>query len=189
MKKLDRLLQHMRVRKVLPLIAPGARVLDIGCADGVLYRNGPRLGRYVGVDPDAPSDGPRDGATFVRGTFPSAALGPEDRFDVITLLAVLEHVPIGAQPAFAGACAAHLVPGGVLAITVPSAAVDRILDVLKALRALDGMETGQHYGFDPATTPAVFLPHGFRLERHETFELGLNHLYVLRRTSGNAEHL
>ena len=181
MKPLDRALQNIRVRMVRPYIAAGARVLDIGCADGALYRKIPDLGGYVGVDPDAP-DGPAPpNARFIRDMFPTAALSATERFDVITVTAVLEHIPRAAQPAFAGACAQHAVPGGRLAITVPSPIVDTILHVLKRSAVLDGMKEDEHYGFDPAVTPSVFEPHGFVLERHQRFELGLNHLFVFRR--------
>ncbi len=183
MKRVDRILQTLRVRQVAPYIAPGASVLDVGCADGALLRHVSCLGRYVGVDPDAPLVTVDSRARFIRGTFPTAELAAEDKFDVMTLLAVLEHVPVAAQPAFAQACARQVVPNGRLAITVPSPLVDPILDVLMRLAFLDGMETDQHYGFDPKHTPAVFEPFGFRLERHHRFELGLNHLFVFRRTA------
>jgi hypothetical protein len=66
-------------------------------------------------------------------------------------------------------------------ITVPSPLVDPILDVLRALRVLDGMETEQHYGFKPSETKRLFGDAGFVLEKHEKFELGLNELFVFRR--------
>jgi len=182
MKPLDRTLQQMRVRKVGPYIEAGARVLDIGCADGALYRTIGPLARYVGVDPDAPSTGPSPTVRFIRDIFPTPQLDPAERFDVVAVTAVLEHVPRDAQPGFGKACAHHLVPGGRLLITVPSPVVDSILGFLKRTSLLDGMKDEEHYGFDPGMTPAVFAPHGFRLERHSRFELGLNHLFVFRRT-------
>jgi trans-aconitate methyltransferase len=181
MKPLDRALQRVRVRMVRPYIAPGARVLDIGCADGALFRAVGRLDRYVGIDPDAPPMPPSANSRFIRDVFPTAQLDPAERFDVITATAVLEHVPHGAQSAFARACATHTVPGGRLAITVPAPLVDTILEALKRVSLLDGMKDEEHYGFNPAMTPSLFEPHGFRLERHSRFELGLNHLFVFRR--------
>ena len=181
MKALDRALQWIRVSKVQPYIPAGARVLDVGCADGALYRSIGQLGRYVGVDPDAPSTTFGPNVTFIKDVFPTSQLDPDERFDVIAATAVLEHVPTDAQTAFAQACARHVVPGGWLAITVPAPVVDSILDALKKVSVLDGMKDEQHYGFDPAVTPSIFEPHGFRLERHSRFELGLNHLFVFRR--------
>jgi 2-polyprenyl-3-methyl-5-hydroxy-6-metoxy-1,4-benzoquinol methylase len=171
----------MRLRMIRRCIPDGARVLDVGCADGSLYREAGPLGCYVGVDPDAPSDRPGANARFIRDVFPTALLDTAARFDVISVAAVLEHVPRGAQPAFAKACAAHLVPDGRLAITVPAPVVDSILGVLKNASLLDGMKEEEHYGFDPSVTPALFEPHGFALERHSRFELGLNHFFVFRR--------
>jgi 2-polyprenyl-3-methyl-5-hydroxy-6-metoxy-1,4-benzoquinol methylase len=182
MKPLDRVLQQVRVRMVRPCIAPGARLLDVGCADGALYRAVGRLERYVGVDPDAPASSPGAHVRFIRDVFPTSQLDPDEPFDVITATAVLEHIPRAAQGDFARACARHAVPGGRLAITVPAPIVDSILGALKRASLLDGMKEDEHYGFDPATTPLIFEPHGFRLEQHKRFEVGLNHLFVFRRT-------
>ena|SRR5688572_12467508 len=182
MKPLDRALQQMRVRMVSPYIKAGARVLDIGCADGILYRKVAPPDLYVGVDPDAPAAAPSPAVRFIRDVFPTQQLDPAERFDVITVTAVLEHVPRDAQSGFARACARHMMRGGCLAITVPSPIVDSILAFLKGASLLDGMKDEEHYGFDAGMTPAVFEPHGFRLERHSRFELGLNHLFVFRRT-------
>ena len=61
-------------------------------------------------------------------------------------------------------------------------AVVPLLDALAALRLIDGMALHQHYGFEPADTPGIFIPAGFELATHETFQLGLNHVFVFRRT-------
>jgi 2-polyprenyl-3-methyl-5-hydroxy-6-metoxy-1,4-benzoquinol methylase len=184
MKPLDRVLQRIRVRTVSPFIKRGSRLLDIGCAEGVLYQQIRRLDKYVGVDPDAPITAPWPNARFIRDTFPTSKLDPSERFDVITALAVLEHVPPHVQPRFAQSCAQLVVPGGCVALTVPSPIVDSILKLLKSTFLLDGMRDDQHYGFDPAGTRALFEPYGFHMEGHRRFELGLNHLFVFRRLPG-----
>ncbi|MEE2664435.1 MAG: hypothetical protein VX681_10000 [Myxococcota bacterium] len=66
-------------------------------------------------------------------------------------------------------------------ITTPAPAVDLILDVLTFLRLIDGMSLEQHYGFKPADTPGIFAPTRFRLIARESFQLGLNHLFVFER--------
>jgi SAM-dependent methyltransferase len=184
MKPLDRVLQRIRLRIVSAYIKPGSRLLDIGCADGVLYHEVGPLDEYVGVDPDAPASVPWPNARFICDTFPTSRLGSSERFDAITALAVLEHVPPDVQPRFAQACAQLVVPGGCVALTVPSPIVDSILKLLKSTFLLDGMRDDQHYGFDPASTRALFEPCGFRMEGHRRFELGLNHLFVFRRLPG-----
>jgi hypothetical protein len=63
-------------------------------------------------------------------------------------------------------------------VTVPHAAVDRILDVLIALRLVDGMAHEEHHGFEAASTPALFEAAGFTLTLCHRFQLGLNSLYV-----------
>jgi len=178
LKWLDRALQRMRIRRAAPFIGREDAVLDIGCADGSLFTRLPWIREGVGIDPD-PGVSARVGITLRRGQFPDA-LAPDERFDVLTALAVLEHVPAEGQRAFAKGCRQALRPGGRLVLTVPAPLVDRLLDVLIALRVLRGMEAEEHWGFSPATTVALFSREGFRLETHRRFELGLNHLFVFR---------
>jgi 2-polyprenyl-3-methyl-5-hydroxy-6-metoxy-1,4-benzoquinol methylase len=182
MKYLDRVLQRWRIRKAAAFINRGDCVLDIGCADGALFRMVPDLGPSVGIEPELEpahvSDFPK--VNFYKGYFPAALPGPMN-FDAITMLAVLEHIPSQQQESLARACASHLKPGGRLIITVPSQAVDHVLAVLTRLGLLDGMEIHQHYGFEASQTPKIFLPSGLRLIAARRFQLGLNNLFVFGR--------
>ena len=175
MTPLDRLLQRMRERVALPHIPRDARLLDVGCADGSLLRAaGGRVREYVGIDPDAPSGDPR----LVRGRFPDDPR-PSAAFDAITMLAVFEHFSESDRARVVAACHELLRPGGRVILTVPAPVVDQIVDVLRRLRLVHGMDIESHHGFDPRTTPRHFA--SFRLLTHRPFELGLNHLYVFER--------
>jgi SAM-dependent methyltransferase len=180
LKAIDRLLQRWRIGMVRSWIRPGDRLLDVGCADGALFRQVPGMADYVGIDPEAPEVPARPGFRLVRGHFP-ADLPGQAPFDVVTMLAALEHVPQESHLALAATCRDCLRPGGLLALTIPGPAVDHILDLLKAVRVIDGMETGQHYGFDPARTREPFGSVGFELVLHRRFQFGLNNLFVFRR--------
>jgi len=170
---LDRLIQRLRIRKALPHIPAGSRLLDIGCADGSLIRAaGSRVRDAVGIDPDAPA-----GPGLIRGSFPED-LRDRGPYDVLALLAVFEHVPDGERPGFVAACRDLLRPGGRVVITVPAPLVDRIVDGLRRLRLLHGMDIEAHHGYQPEATPGYFAAAGMRLITHERFELGLNHLFV-----------
>jgi SAM-dependent methyltransferase len=180
MKALDRFIQNRRMDQVRPYLPPGSRVLDIGCADGVLFRRIPGLGDYVGLDSALVEPVDRPHFRLLRGTFPDA-LPSHEPFDAITLLAVIEHIPPDQLARLARECAAHLKPGGHLLITVPSARVDRILDLLRFLRLIDGMALEEHHGFSAGQTPAIFAGLGVDLVKHTHFQLGLNNLFVFRR--------
>ena len=179
MRWLDRRLQAERIRRVKPYAA-SARVLDIGCADGALFRLlDDRLSGGVGIDMD-PVPASTAKYAYVRGEFPGA-LPPGGEYDLVSALAVVEHIPEKEQPAFAAACFGVLREGGRLVMTVPSARVDDVLKVLKAIHAVDGMADHQHYGFNPMHAVATFEGAGFKLERHSTFQLGLNNLFVFQK--------
>jgi len=182
MKYLDRVLQRWRIREAAAFIRCGDSVLDIGTADGALFRLVPGLGPSVGIEPEleAGHKAISPGLDFYKGYFPAALPGPM-QFDAITMLAVLEHIPPSEQVELAKACAAHLKPGGRLIITVPSQAVDYVLALLTAVRAIDGMSVHQHYGFNASETPGIFTPYGLRLTARRYFQLGFNNLFVFTR--------
>ncbi len=182
MKVLDRELQRQRIAKALPFVEPGASVVDIGCNDGAFFAAArDRVKSGIGIDlqrPDSWVGGPYE---LRIGDFPDV-IHPHESFDAIVALAVAEHVPQDGLEAWAKAIPDMLRPGGRLIITTPSPRVDDILDVLIKLRILDGMEADEHYGFDPSSIPQIFGGPAMRLETQKRFQLGLNHLFVFRRT-------
>ncbi len=180
MNRVDRFLQRWRIAKVRPLIPQRARVLDVGSADGELFQHVPGIAEGVGIDPRIDSDQVHDGYRLIRGWFPEDPTDDQP-FDVITMLAVLEHIPTDKQPQLAENCVALLKPGGLLLITVPAPVVDKILAVLRFLRVVDGQALDEHYGFDVARTPKLFTKAGLQLLCHHRFELGLNHLFAFRK--------
>ncbi len=93
----------------------------------------------------------------------------------------LEHLPASQHRLFAEKCALMLKPGGVLIITTPSPLVDHLLDLLLALRLIDGMSLEEHHGFDPRQTPAIFSGCGLKLAKAARFQLGLNNFFIFQK--------
>jgi 2-polyprenyl-3-methyl-5-hydroxy-6-metoxy-1,4-benzoquinol methylase len=183
MKRFDRIIQSLRIRKIRSYIPSNARVLDIGSSDGALFFQIPAIGEYVGIEPElSESRQIAPNAMLLKGFFP-AVLMEERPFDVVTLLAVLEHIPPAEQQPLASGCAKYLKPGGRLIITVPSPAADYVLWFLRTCRAIDGMSLEQHYGFKPQDTPGIFTPSNLRLVHTASFQFGLNNLFVFEKKS------
>lgn len=181
MKPLDRVLQRWRIKKVKTFVPKGSRLLDIGCADGLLYRMlRSQIVEYVGIDPIL-SDSVNEGKfRLIAGSFPEDL--PEMRpFDAITMLAVIEHLPRHLQRETAFACVQLLKQDGILILTTPSPFVDRLLDFLKGLRVLDGMSLDEHYGFDVKEVPLLFDFDELELLQHRRFQLGLNNLFLFQK--------
>ena len=183
MKPLDGLLQRWRIKKAKAFVPKGSRLLDIGCSDGLLYRMlRAQIVEYVGIDPIL-SDSVHEGKfRLVAGSFPEDL--PDMRpFDVITMLAVIEHLPRHRQQETAFACVQLLKQNGILILTTPSPFVDRLLYFLKGLNVLDGMSLEEHYGFDVKEVPLLFDFEELMLLHHQHFQLGLNNLFVFKKVS------
>ena len=184
MKYLDGFLQNWRMRRAVRHVGPDVRLIDVGAHNGELFQFlGKRLRLGFGVEPLLTARKQCESYTLEPGFFPDVR--PEEgNWDVITLLAVLEHIPRDQQKGLADACHELLRPGGRVIITVPSPAVDYVLGVLKFLRLIDGMSLEEHFGFKPADTARIFSGPRFALVRHGRFQLGLNNLYVFEKQPG-----
>ena len=181
MKAFDRFLQRWRLTEVRPFIPVGARVLDIGCGDGLLFRLcGNHIHQGIGLDPTLPSHVKAENFELLPGRFPEA-LSKTEPFDVIIITAVLEHIPESQHRTFAEHCVRLLKPGGLILITTPSPWVDQILTLLHALRLIDGMSLDEHHGFDPQQTTAIFSGPDLILVKSARFQCGFNNLFVFKK--------
>ncbi len=179
-KAVDRFIQRWRIDKIRRYIPKGSRVLDIGCADGALFRQlRRRIGSGLGVDPELAQSVSVGAFQLIAGSIPTD-LAPA-QFDVATLLAVVEHLPEDVIREMRDQCVRLLKPGGLVLITVPSPAVDVLLRALIWLRLAGNMSFAQHHGFDTRTVPARFGGTGLELIKHSRFQLGLNNAFVFRR--------
>jgi ubiquinone/menaquinone biosynthesis C-methylase UbiE len=178
---LEPLLRKMRIRRVLPYIRayPNCRLLDIGCGweARFLRQVEPYIAVGVGLDFKAPE--------MVEGEIRTERLTLTDRlpyadasFDLVTMLAVLEHLD---QPeAILREIHRVLVPGGQLVLTVPSKAARPVLEFLAfRLGVVSRAEIADHKAYyDHQTLLTLLAGSGFNIVIHRYFQVGMNNFCV-----------
>lgn len=183
---LEPLLRRLRIRRVLPYVSryPNCTLLDIGCGweARLLKELEPHIGRGIGIDFKAP------GIRTERLQTISAVLDTElpfseQSFDLITMLAVLEHLQ---HPhAILKETARLLRPGGGVLLTVPSWHAKPILEFLSfRLGIINPEEIRDHkrYFNREDLFDLIEATPGLRVVRHEYFQWRLNNLIFAVRT-------
>jgi SAM-dependent methyltransferase len=106
--------QDLQVVRSLVLAHPGSRVLDVGCGTGDFLASLPATVSKFGIEPaaEAGSEARRRGSCIARSF---EELPADARFDVITIIDVIEHVT---DPAlFLDQAYARLAAGGLIVIS------------------------------------------------------------------------
>jgi 2-polyprenyl-3-methyl-5-hydroxy-6-metoxy-1,4-benzoquinol methylase len=117
-------LRHIQLKGMVDeLLAgrSGLRILDVGCGAGVLTQHLSRYGSALGIDFSGPA------IELARRLAPEASFRvasleelPEgERFDVITVFDVMEHIPAAERPAFVAGLAARLDGDGLVVASTP----------------------------------------------------------------------
>lgn len=181
---LEPLLRRMRIRQVLPILRrhPDCALLDIGCGweARLLKSVEPYVKRGVGVDFKAPSIATPK-LTTITATLADKLPFPDAEFDVVTLLAVLEHL---AHPrAMVEEIVRVLKPGGQVVLTVPSVAAKPVLEFLAyKVGVVSEPEIRDHKCYyDGKSLHELFAGSGLRIDRHRYFQLGMNNFLVATR--------
>ena len=176
---MDSILEYLRFTKVEPYIPKGVTLLDIGTGDGrfLHYLNG-HVQTTVGIDPHLTQTVEFGACRLLPGYFPRDFVECS-RFDVITMLAVVEHIPMDVLREVAAACWESLKPGGQVIITVQHPRVEPLLDLLKALKIVKGFSMHEHYGFNPECLPDIF--NRWQLIKKERWGFGCNNLFIFEK--------
>lgn len=182
---LEPILRQLRIRIVLPTIRqfPDCRLLDVGCGwDYRLLRTlEPFIESGVGVDYKVRNseNGRIKTMRMIMGDkLPFAT----ESFDVITLLAVLEHLtdPLGMIKEIERI----LKKNGKLVMTVPSKAAQPVLEFLsyrlKIVSADEIRDHKKYYNRDELKK--LFSQTGMTIELHKYFQMGMNNFCVVKKT-------
>lgn len=179
---LDRLVRRLRARRLHQYLHAGASVLDVGCGteNWFLRANSSRIRLGIGIDPHlATTTFSEDNVAGFRGTLSEFASLPDaHRFDVVTLLAVIEHFDIDSAEGVLRDCKMMLRPGGTVLLTTPTPRAKPVLEFL-AFRAhlISKEEIADHSHYHTERSIRELLKSsGFFSVRYRTFQCGMNSL-------------
>jgi 2-polyprenyl-3-methyl-5-hydroxy-6-metoxy-1,4-benzoquinol methylase len=181
---LEPVLRRMRLHQVLPVLKrhPDCLLLDVGCGhEAKLLRSvEPYVKHGVGIDFKAPSiDTPT--IRTLRSTIKDALPFTDGAFDVVTMLAVLEHL---SEPrAIVQEISRVLKPGGQLVLTVPSHAAKPVLEFLAFKVGIVSREEildHKRY-YNRRSLQQLFSSSRLAMDVHRYFQLGMNNFVIATR--------
>lgn len=178
---LEPLLARLRARRaeaLVPAELRRGRVLDVGCGSSPYFLSHTYFAEKHAVDQLPPAPGNGDIAWHQLDLNRAPKLPFDDGwFQVITMLAVAEHLDPAALEQLFAECRRALAPGGRLIVTTPAARADRVLRLFARIGLVSAEEIDEHkYAYTPALLGWYFGRAGFAMERVDvgTFELGYN---------------
>lgn len=181
---LEPILRKMRIRRVLPYLREhtDCRLLDIGCGWDASFLKSvePYIKSGVGVDFKAPiltAGKIRTERLILQDHLPFA----DDSFDLVTMLAVLEHLEH--PKAILLEIYRVLRPGGKLVLTVPSKAAQPVLEFLAfRLGVVSRTEISDHKNYyDRESLTALLEEVGLMVATHRYFQFWMNNFCVASR--------
>lgn len=188
--------------RLIPDELRGGTIVDIGCGSYPYFLTTTRFGRRYGLDrlvsggapeaageselPASPSPGAPSGVTLIRHDLAERTALPfaDGSVDVVTMLAVFEHLDHDVLRHTLGEIRRILRPGGVYIITTPAAWTDRILRMFARLGLVSAEEIEEHKdAYTHARIADLLAGAGFdrAAMRFGTFELGMNLWAMARR--------
>jgi ubiquinone/menaquinone biosynthesis C-methylase UbiE len=141
---LEPFLRKLRLYKVIKHIPRGCKLLDIGCGNtaSFLWTVSPKIKQGFGVDFKV-SDFETNNIKVQQYKFQDNLPFPDNYFDVVTMLAVLEHIE--KEKEILEEVYRVLIPGGRLILTVPSIWSQPVLEFLSyKLKIVSEMEIRDH---------------------------------------------
>jgi SAM-dependent methyltransferase len=182
---LERFLRRRRLRRVDPYVPEGGVLLDLGCGwEAALLRHAaPRIRRGFGLDPKVDPAGLPANVQVVRRRLEAVPWPlPEPRVDVVSMLAVLEHLDEEHTAVVLEEARRVVRPGGRLVLTVPTPSARPVLELLAyRLGVVNADEIRDHkVYYDRRRLAAALARRGWDVEAYRRFQLGWNSLCVAR---------
>jgi SAM-dependent methyltransferase len=185
---LEPLLAQLRARQANKLIPPGlrhGRVLDIGCGSDPYFLAHTSFKEKFAID-QLPARDDRPDITWYTVDLDSDTTLPFQAryFNVITMLAVVEHLNPEMLRELFRECHRVLRKDGMVVLTTPAAWSDRILKVMARLKLVSKEEIDDHvYAYTLPLLGWYFGAAGFSMHKLKFgyFEFGLNMWATARR--------
>lgn len=179
---LEPILRWFRIRRVISHIPKSAVVLDVGCGRSAAFLKAisPRIKQGFGVDFKVNENIEISNIETLQVRLESQLPFKDASFDVVTMLAVLEHIENEEQ--ILAEIHRVLVPGGKLILTVPSIWSQPILEFLAyRLKIVSEAEIRDHkrYYTSQKLRKVLIEKTGFHKFYHRYFQLGMNNFCIV----------
>lgn len=171
-------LRANKANQLIPAEARLGRILDIGCGSYPYFLTHTTFAEKYAID-QLPLELEGTGIHWHQADLNAKPVLPfaDGYFDVITLLAVVEHLDPDSLPQLLAEARRALKPGGRVIITTPAGWTDDLLHWMARLSLVSAEEIDEHaYAYTLPVLGWCFGRAGFAMDKISlgTFELGLN---------------
>ena len=180
--KIDFFIQNKRIKLIEKYVPSNSYILDVGCGyyPQNLINLQAKISKAVGIDKDIPDTSFAPNIRFIKADQQAQIPLPDNEFDCILLLAVLEHLENTTE--IIAECYRILKPGGRLIITIPTNYSQPILLKLAYFGLISKEEIFDHkHYFRKAEIDQLMQQNKFKKIVSRSYNLGLNALFVFEK--------